>query len=372
MKRLIFSLSVLCVFSLALTGQDTTYQPPTNLRNEPETNPWPPSWKVKLIWTPPAGWAPSAVDRWYNWDKGIWDGNSLGSCVDCAAEAAARWDAAMISMYDTVYLTKIRFLLTEPEINYKLRVYQGTPESFDTLLNHTLQDSLVYNEFDTLKLTPILLDPSKDLWIGYWVNSLAYGFPLPIGPVPTVNGYSNMIRVYMSGGWETLEYTWIIGGFLETPHDSIIYPVFNIYRAIDDQPFEKITESPYLDTIYYDYFDNDLDPSHLYYYITCVYEDGESEPSDTLHISLVNTPEIIKNNNIKIYPNPATDKVSIESVKGRIKSISLIDSHGSTVIEKTVSDKRIDLDISHLNSSIYIIRVITAEGMFTSKLLIVK
>jgi hypothetical protein len=42
-------------------------------------------------------WAPSAVDRWYDWDKGIWDGNSLGSCVDCAAEAAPRWDAAMIT-----------------------------------------------------------------------------------------------------------------------------------------------------------------------------------------------------------------------------------------------------------------------------------
>jgi hypothetical protein len=330
--------------------------------------------QVDLIWTPPAGWVHSAVDRWYEWDKGI-RSDELGSCASCSAEAAARWDAAMISMYDTVYLTRIRYVLTAPQVDYRLRVYQGTPGSFDTLLNFHLEDSLVYYIFDTLNLNPILLDPSKDLWIGYWVNDLGLGFPLPLGNWPAIDGYGNMLKLG-NGPWSTLfaetygdfNYNWSIGGYLETPNDTIIYPLFNIYRAIDNQPFEKINEASFLDTIYYDNV-HDLDAAHIYYYVTCVYPDGESVPSDILDVSFVNVPER-KESAFKVFPNPATDKVSIESIKGKINSISLIDSYGRLVMEKIVGDERIDFDISHLNNSIYIIKIITDEGMFSSKLII--
>lgn len=367
-----FCLAVAIVIYLSLAGQDTTYQAPTNVRYSSDHLPG----QVDVMWTPPGGWVHSAVDRWFDWDLGIWDGNSLGSCMDCPAEAGSKWDAVMLSMYDTVYLTKIRYVLTEPEIHYRLKVYQGTPDNFDTLLVYPLEDNNVYNIFDTVVLDPILLDTSRDLWLVYWVNSLASGYPLPLGANPAMIGYGNLLN--WGPGWDTLtsinpdiDYNWSIGGYLETPDDTVIYPLFNIYRAIDDQPFEKINESPLLDTIYYDYIGHDMDPSHLYYYVTCVYEDGESEPSDILDVSFVNTLER-KETAFKVFPNPATDHVSIESVKGKIYSISLIDSHGSIVLEKNAGDESIDLDISRLTSSIYIIKIITEEGMFTSKLMVVR
>jgi hypothetical protein len=372
MKIKIICLPLLLFLSGNLASQDTTYQPPSNIRYSPEHL----SSQVDLIWTPPAGWVHSAIDRWYDWDQGIWDGNSLGSCMDCPAEAGSKWDAAMISMYDTVYLTKIRYILIEPEIHYRLKVYQGTPGSFDTLLVHPLEDNIVYNVFDTLDLDPILLDTSKDFWLVYWVNSLASGYPLPMGAPPAMIGYGNLIN--FGNGWDTItsinpdiDFNWSIGGYLETPNDTIIYPLFNVYRAIDDGPFEKITESPCLDTILYDYIGHDLDPSHLYYYVTCVYEDGESEPSGILDVSFVNIIER-KESAFKVFPNPATDYVSIESVKGKMSSVSLINSQGKVVLERNVSDQKISLDISHLNSSFYIIKVTNADGVFTSKLLIVK
>lgn len=374
MKSFIISLPVFLVFSFILTAQDKTdHLPPTNVRYSTDHLPN----QVDVIWTPPEGWAPSPVDRWFDWDLGIWDGNSLGSCMDCPAEAGSKWDAAMFSMYDTVYLTKIRYLLVEPQIHYALKVYQGTPESFDTLLVHPLEDSLVYNTFDTLNLDPVLLDISKDLWLVIWVNSLASGYPLPLGPSPAMIGYGNLLN--WGAGWDTLtsinpdiDCNWSIGGYLETPHDTVKYPLFNVYRSIDGQPYEKITESLFLDTIFYDFLGYDLDPSHLYYYVTCVYEGGESEPSDTLHVSLVNTPEIVQHNKIKVYPNPASDRVMIESGNGKIKSLSLINSKGDVILEKFFNTEKVSLDLSDIASSFYFLKVITADRVYTSKLLIVK
>ena len=111
MKHFILSLSLFLVIIFSSNGQDKTYDPPSNLRYDPQSVWWQVDDLVKLLWTPPDGWVPSAIDKWIDWDLGIWDGNSIGSCMDCPWEAAARWDAAQISMYDSVYLTKIRYLL---------------------------------------------------------------------------------------------------------------------------------------------------------------------------------------------------------------------------------------------------------------------
>ena len=192
-----------------------------------------------------------------------------------------------------------------------------------------------------------------------------------------VNGYSNLIKIYNQGTWETFldEFywgcSWNMGVFLETPNDSVIYPVFNLYRAIDEMPFEKIHEGNLFDTVFHNYT-QDLDANIVRYYVTCVYEDGESEPSDTLTISLVNTPEIVQNNKIKVFPNPAKDRVSIESAKEKIKSLSLINSKGEVIIEQLYDSEKIEIDVSNLTGSFYIVRMITDDGVFTSKLLILK
>jgi hypothetical protein len=330
---------------------------------------------INLVWTPPAGWKPSAIDKWISWDLGIWDGNSIGSCMDCPWEAAARWDAAQLNMYNSVSLTRIRFMLIEPEVQYALKVYQGTPDSFDTLLYYPLDSNLVYNAFDTLDLSPIPIDPSKDLWLCYWVSTMGIGYPLPVGPVPVVDGYGNMVS-FIPGSWGTvteinpaLSYNWSIGGYLETPDDTVIYPLFNVYRSIDNQAYEKIHYGNHYDTIYYDFI-KELEPSYVSYYVTCVYEDGESEPSDTLTISLVNVPEIVQKNNIRIYPNPAVNLVTVESGEGKMSKISLFNTEGKEVLNKVVDNERIELDVSKIPGSFYILKTTTAKGVYSSKLLI--
>jgi len=363
------------LLSNLIQGQSKlNFDPTTNVRYGQDHLPS----QVDVMWTPPEGWEPSPVDKWIDWDLGLWDGNSLGSCVDCPAEAGSKWDYSIIGMYDSVYLTKIRFVITEPEIHYAIKVYQGAPGNFDTLLVYPLEDSLTFNLFDTLDLEPILLDTEKDLWLVYWVNSLASGYPLPLGVNPAMIGYGNLLN-WTGYWWDTLtsinpgiDYNWSIGGFLETPNDTIKYPLFNIYRAIDDGAFEMINQSPFLDTIYYDYLGRDLDPLHLYYYVTCLYEAGESEPSDTLHISFVGTPEMIRLKSLKVYPNPAKDQIRVESTEGKIMSVSVITIEGEVVLYRSFNDENILLDISCLPSSLYILQTITENGTSASKLMISK
>jgi hypothetical protein len=375
MKLFSLSLSALLLLCFSLTGQDKTdYQPPTNVHNGSDNLPN----QVDLIWTPPSGWIPSPVDRWYDYDRGIYGGNAIGSCPGCPVEVAIRWEANHFELYDSLYISKIRYVIRESALDHALRVYQVENELFDTLLNYPLEEDLVYYVFDTMEFAPIPLDISKELWVGLWVSDLGPGFPLAVGNSPVINGYGNMVKIYDYGYWQTLmelnpdfDWPWNIGAYLETPNDSIIYPVFNVYRAIDDQPFEKIHEGYCFDTVYHDYINN-LEPDKLHYYVTCVYEDGESMPSDTLHVSLVNTPEIVQHNKIKVFPNPATDRVMIESGNGKIKSLSLINNEGEEILNKITDSERVELDISKIPGSFYILKTITSDGVFTSKLLIVK
>jgi hypothetical protein len=375
MKRFSLSLSFLLLICFSITSQDkATFDSPVNLRNGSDNLPN----QVDLIWTPPEGWVPSPVDRWFEYDLGIYGDDGIGSCPGCPVEIAIRWDSNYFELYDSVYITKIRYVIREAPLDHALRIYQVSGEVFDTLLNYPLVENLVYFRFDTLEFDPIPVDISKELWVSLWISDLGPGFPIAVTWLPElVDGYSNMIKIYDYGYWETflemsgLSYSWNMGAYLETPNDSVIYPVFNLYRALDDQPFEKIHEGNLYDTIFHNYI-QDLDANSVRYFVTCVYEDGESEPSDTLAISLVNTPEIVQKNNIKVFPNPAVNKMTIESGEGKIISVSLINNEGSEVFYKNVDDERITLDISQISSSFYVLKTLTTKGIFTSKLLILK
>jgi hypothetical protein len=375
MKRFIIILPAILLLFQSLSGQDKSeLTPPTNVRNGSDLLPN----IVDVMWTPPEGWVPSPVDRWYYYDRGIYGGNAIGSCPGCPVEVAIRWDAYHFNYYDELYVSKIRYVLKEPALDYALRVYQVEDSIFDTAFNYPLQGDLVYNRFDTMSFMPIPVDISKELWVGLWVSDMGPGYPLAAGNSPVTEGYANLIKIYNYGYWQTLteinpdlDWPWNIGVYLETPDEWIIFPVFNVYRSVDNMPFEKIHEGHYYDTIYHDVIGG-LNPSQLEYYVTCIYQAGESVPSDILHISLVKTPEISNHNKIEVFPNPASDCVRIKSGNGKIRSLSLTNTEGEQILNMFADSDHIELDISHVSGSFYILKIITEEGVFTSKLLIFK
>lgn len=74
-------------------------------------------------------------------------------------------------------------------------------------------------------------------------------------------------------------------------------------------------------------------------------------------------------NTIKIYPNPSSSVINIETQNQIIKT-ALLDLNGRTIIEQSNSHKQ--LNISSLPSSLYILKIITPQGVFNQKITIEK
>ena len=84
----------------------------------------------------------------------------------------------------------------------------------------------------------------------------------------------------------------------------------------------------------------------------------------------------IKENNIKnirIYPNPANDFIMLEQMNNEILKIQLLSIEGKIIKEFegfNTNDTKIKLDISSVNSGIYIIRILTNTNSLTKKVII--
>jgi len=134
---------------------------------------------------------------------------------------------------------------------------------------------------------------------------------------------------------------------------------YNVYRddAMINASIVEVTEY------------NDPEPtigSHDYF-VTAVYSGGESDPSNVVSV-VVTDIEDVDNNMIAVYPNPASDKLSItgENVTNvRISSIT-----GQTVLVEEVNGNKTSIDVSRLNSGVYFVVIDTQLGSVTRKIIV--
>lgn len=97
-------------------------------------------------------------------------------------------------------------------------------------------------------------------------------------------------------------------------------------------------------------------------------------PRDANDIVLVSQVGMQENQleNIKVYPNPASNFVTIESVNQLNANIMMLDTRGAIVKQFNLTNTSERIDISDLSSGIYHIRVISSEGLAQYKLVIQK
>lgn len=73
-------------------------------------------------------------------------------------------------------------------------------------------------------------------------------------------------------------------------------------------------------------------------------------------------------NNINIYPNPTKGIINIEIDKfNEYKNYSILDISGKVLISEDLDDKKVSMNLSHLPSGIYIIRLQGNNGKIISK-----
>ncbi len=367
-------------------------------------------------------WEPSTapVADWLYYDDGI---NVDGIGGPDAFTWAIKFDPAQLSDYDGASLTKIQ-IYNRLASTDELRIYEGTNAA--TLLHTQPLAGLPVEAWSEVDLTsPVLLDVTKQLWIAVYTTD---GVNFPAGCGAGQNQPNGDLITLDGVVWEHLTdfgliYTWNLRGFvttavgatvalpMEKPADAYAgdradlkisgqgtgmnnvldinasrdVETFNLYRAVEEGNYSLIATIPYDPAVTsYEYFDTDVDAGVGYYYqVTAMhsYDEGiecESPPAMALDIPendfvfvLITSVDDMTTVEARLYPNPANNNITIEAKD--MQRITMVNALGQLVYESEVANQsRVNLNTAHLEAGMYIVRVLTADGIVTSRVNIVR
>jgi hypothetical protein len=72
---------------------------------------------------------------------------------------------------------------------------------------------------------------------------------------------------------------------------------------------------------------------------------------------------------INVYPNPAIDNIIIECTGTTLEKVALYDLKGRLIYSENGIANRINLSVSNLQSGVYILNVITTEGIVSKRIM---
>ena len=86
----------------------------------------------------------------------------------------------------------------------------------------------------------------------------------------------------------------------------------------------------------------------------------------TLDLTISSSSEIdvfVGSHNIKVFPNPTKDKLTILLEKNEIEEIILLDTQGRIILHKPSSLDKDSIDLSHFVAGTYLLKIITTKGI---------
>jgi len=148
--------------------------------------------------------------------------------------------------------------------------------------------------------------------------------------------------------------------------EDVMHEAYRIYYAYNDESFEMLDElssAAYVDTR------NLMEGDH-YYYVTAVYDIGESDPSETLHINNSTTGiNQIGNSSLSVFPNPASNFIQIQSEED-IQTIDLLNVSGQIVKQYQPKTNNFTIDLDQIQKGIYFIKIYTEKGIEINEILV--
>ena len=136
---------------------------------------------------------------------------------------------------------------------------------------------------------------------------------------------------------------------------------FEIQRSVDAKNWSAIGDVPGHGTTQqeevYSYIDasaNTLSGNVVYYRLKQVDYNGAFVYSDIRKINITNT-----NAGLKLYPNPATDFLTLFSADGTERAVRIFDMNGQCIYSNIQSGYQNKIDISAFNSGMYILKTCT-------------
>ncbi len=299
------------------------------------------------------------LNEWIYWDDGENSGNSIGTGAEVEFDVAARWIPGQLDGYDGQLLDYFAFFPAESQATYRVRVWTGTGP--DTLVIDQPVDYPLIGMWNYVSLdNPIVLDASRDLWLGYHISTPS-GYPAGVDDGPAVDGYGNMI--FWDSTWTTLleisedlNYNWNISGhFNLNPFGDNLY--FNVYRETNLGGYEL-----YARAYQASYRDSSILLSDYYcYQVTVVYaEEGdtcESPPTNyACETVMLGSEQFEDEFDIRIYPNPASSILNVESPE-EISEIRIFDLMGKCVLKMEIGNSEFGVDVRSFKKGLYFIEV---------------
>lgn len=124
------------------------------------------------------------------------------------------------------------------------------------------------------------------------------------------------------------------------------------------------------------YLDSSLAKGTYEYYVTALYSnpDGESKASNKEKVTLTSVPNILLNNNIKVYPNPTSSQFTIE-MNTQIKStttIQIYNMNGQSIYKNSYNKelRKITIDISKYGKGVYMLKMINNDEIINKKIIV--
>jgi len=149
---------------------------------------------------------------------------------------------------------------------------------------------------------------------------------------------------------------------------------YNVFRMLPSATsFDLLTPTPHVDTFY---VDSPVTELGLYnYYVTALYEDAECE-SDPSNVAEIDWPAVgineLGNGDIRIFPNPATEIVNIQSTY-TILDIEVMSFIGQSVYtQRGVDAKATKVNVSNLQAGVYFVKVTTDQGVRAVKITVTR
>lgn len=336
--------------------------------------------------------------EWIHWDDGI-NADAIGLTGGGTFYVGARFTSAELGDYDGQYITKVSFFNNEPTATFVLKIWTGANAGTE-VLSQPLSglNAPDWNEIDLT--TPVEIDATQELWIGYEVTHGDAVFPAGCDAGPAVANFGDMLSIDGTT-WESmsiaygLDYNWNIQGLVSPTADGELAkpivnnttfenngtPVMGNLPPVENAKFVPNETKAFIEfNIYKDgsylasttdleYWDMDV-PNAIYEYcVSAVYDEGESDQvCDTVLVN-VGIAELAEN--ISVFPNPVEGYLNI-STESDIEQIKLINAFGQMVSElKLNNTKAIRIDTEEFEAGIYILQIHT-NGEVINKQIIIK
>ncbi len=357
---------------------------------------------VILTWAPPGELSQYTL----TWDNGE-NYTSIGSnSGDLDFDVAHRYTPAELSTYDGYVLREISMYAGDDAAEISLRVFVG--EDATMIVDQPVD--VVAGEWNTFMLdTPVAVDASEDLWIGYRCNSPIGVFAAGCDAGPAVSGKGNMIYT-ADDGWvqltdlaASLDYNWNIQG--------VVYGEGEAMALAPIQDENRISGSTVIETsgiINDNPSTNNADREFLHYYVTRegdvsqdevvvaenltnnffidfdvkqYYPDGAftycvyavySEGCEA--VACITADDWVDVNNLdatgmNVYPNPANEYFFVEVPAG-VETVKVINTLGQVVYQETVTDSKVYIS-EDFTAGTYMIQAVKSTGEMINKRLVI-